>query len=100
VNEAELTRDCIRRLNKLPGCFAVKVHGSPYQRRGLPDIVGCLHGQFFGIEMKMPGKEANLTDNQKNVLAKIRHNGGRAGVATSYKECMEVINDGSGEATT
>jgi Holliday junction resolvase len=94
MNEAELTRDCIRRLNKLPGCFAVKVHGSPYQRKGLPDIVGCVHGQFFGIEMKLPGKEGRVTPLQAATLDTIRKAGGKYGVATSYQECLEIINGG------
>jgi hypothetical protein len=93
LKEAELTRDCVRRLNKIPGCFAVKVHGSPYQTRGLPDIVGCLHSGFFGIEMKLPGKEKTLTDIQAATLDKIRKAGGRSGVATSYTECLEIISD-------
>lgn len=93
MNEAELTRDCVRRLNKLPECFAVKMHGSPFQRSGLPDIIGCLQGEFFGIEMKMPGKEKNLTERQAATIEKIRNSGGRAGVATSYRECWEILHD-------
>jgi Holliday junction resolvase len=93
LNEAELTRECVKRLNKLPGCFAVKVHGSPFQRSGLPDIIGCLQGEFFGIEMKMPGKEKNLTERQASTIKKIQNAGGTAGVATSFKDCLEILND-------
>jgi Holliday junction resolvase len=93
LTEAELTRDCVRRLNKLPGCLAVKVHGSQYQRKGLPDIVGCVHSTFFGIEMKKPGRRCTVTDAQKAVLDKIRKAGGKAGVATSYQECLEIIHE-------
>jgi hypothetical protein len=92
MNEAELTRECVRRLNKLPGVFCAKVHGSQYQRKGLPDIVGCAQGKFFGIEMKVPGRAARTSPSQDLVLRKIRKAGGRAGVATSFRECMEVIN--------
>ena len=28
-----------------------------YGKSGVPDIVGCLYGAFFGIEVKRPGKE-------------------------------------------
>ena len=92
MNEAELTRDCVRRLNKLHNCFAVKVHGNPYQRRGLPDIVGCYEGDFFGIEMKLPGRQRRLTPIQKANLDKIRAAGGLAGMATNYRECLEIID--------
>ena len=41
---------------RYPESFSFKVHGSPFQDTGLPDLVCCIQGRFVGIEAKMPGK--------------------------------------------
>jgi hypothetical protein len=91
VTESELTRECVRRLNKLPLCFAFRVHGGPHQRKGTLDIVGCIEGAFFSIEMKLPGKERNLTEIQSATISKLEACGALVGVATSYIECLEIL---------
>lgn len=90
-NEAELTRDCVKELNRIPNCFAHRNHGGPYARMGLPDIEGCFRGKYFGIEMKMPGKEKTLTDIQAATLGKIRGARGMSGVATDFDGCLRVL---------
>lgn len=91
MNESELTRNCVRELNRIPNCWAHRNHGGPHARAGLPDIEGCFRGEFFGIEMKMPGKEKNLTDIQAATLRAIRKARGRAGVATDFDGCLKVL---------
>ena len=49
-----------------------------YGRSGLPDIVGCVHGCFFAVECKAPGKEGNLTGLQQLELEAIEKAGGVA----------------------
>lgn len=31
----------------------------PYSTGGIPDIIGCYNGQFFGIEVKAPGRRGD-----------------------------------------
>jgi hypothetical protein len=39
-------------LKELPKCWYFKVMGSMFQRSGIPDIIGCINGRFFGLELK------------------------------------------------
>jgi hypothetical protein len=91
MNESELTRNIVRELNLIRHTYAFRVHGSPYQKKGSTDITGCHQGEFFGIEMKMPGKEKNLTAIQSATITKIKKAGGRAGVATNLDEALAII---------
>ena len=42
-----------------------------YGRKGIPDIIGCLRGVFFSIEVKAPGKLGNVTPWQVKELTSI-----------------------------
>lgn len=91
MNESQLTTDIVKRLNKLPHCYAFRVHGGPHQRRFTLDITGCIEGAFFSIEMKLPGKEGTLTDGQAAMIERLKKVGALVGVATSFRECLEII---------
>jgi hypothetical protein len=90
MTESELNRRTAKRL-RARGCFAVKIHGGPQQQRGLPDIVGCHDGNFFGLEGKLPGKEHTLTELQAKKLRDIEEAGGISGVFTSVKQAIEIV---------
>lgn len=104
MNEAALTKKMVRRLRS-EGAFVAKIHGGPQQATGLPDIVGCIeeeqdpdafvaaNGMFFGIEVKMPGKERTLTPRQKYKLEMIQEAGGRCGVATTVAQALSIAHD-------
>ena len=91
MNESELTTDVVKRLNRLPLCYAFRVHGGPHQRKFTLDITGCIEGAFFSIEMKLPGKEGTLTEGQAAMIERLRKVGALVGVATSFKECLDII---------
>lgn len=95
MNEAELTRKIVKALNELPYCYAVKIHGGPHQAKGLPDVVGCYNGRFFGLEVKLPGKESTLTDIQKNKLTKISQAGGTSGMVTTVRGAIYAVTESS-----
>ena len=44
-------------LDTLPNCwyFCPMTHG--FGKSGVPDIVACINGRFWGLEVKRPGKE-------------------------------------------
>jgi hypothetical protein len=90
ANERTLTTKCVKALRD-HGAFVTKIHAGPHQPIGLPDIVGCYMGTFFGIEMKMPGKENRLTQRQEKKLRDIKKAGGIAEVCTSVKQCLDVL---------
>lgn len=53
--------------------WIMKTHGSPYQKRGLPDLLISLYGRFCALEVKVPGKESTL--NQTGVAWEMRYAG-------------------------
>lgn len=69
--------------------YFFKTHGGPYQKRGVPDLVGCLDGHFFGFEVKKPGGKP--TRQQEHNIVKIRKAGGITGVVTSTVEVMNYL---------
>lgn len=48
-------------LNSLEDQWHFKTHGGGMQISGLPDLIGCYKGRFFGLEVKKKGgKESKL----------------------------------------
>ena len=70
--------------------YVKKIHGSPYQEAGIPDLIGCFIGHFVGMEIKQPGcvptkiQEANIRD--------IRRAGGYAQAIHSLKEAFDFLD--------
>ena len=56
-----------------PRCWHFKVHGSIFQRIGLPDYIACVRGAFVAVEVKKPGKVA--TKIQRHRLNQLRRCG-------------------------
>ena len=51
--ERTVTTTILKYLNSLPRCYAIKTHGNRYSN-GQPDILGCIDGQAFALEVKRP----------------------------------------------
>lgn len=69
----------------------MKIHGGPFQSAGIPDLLGCVNGLFFGLEVKVP-KRGKVSRIQEVVMAKIRNKGqGIAAVVTSPEEACDVV---------
>lgn len=57
--ESRLVGKILNFLNaNYPGYWQ-KIHGGPFQSRGIPDIIGCHRGRFIGIEVKLDYNEAS-----------------------------------------
>ena len=61
-------------------------------RKGIPDIVGCLRGKFFAIEVKVPGKEFTVTPWQEREILMILNAGGEAFVASSVEQVKRKLS--------
>lgn len=72
-------------LKSLDDCWFFMPIGGPYSVQGIPDIVGCISGGFFAIEVKAPGREGNTTELQKIQIAGITEAGGIAFVASNVE---------------
>ena len=56
ATETQITNS-IREYLKARGIWHFKVHGGAMQKRGLPDLLGCLpDGRLLGLEMKRPDR--------------------------------------------
>lgn len=89
MKESILQRKIRKSLVDEFGGYWYKVHGGQFQNSGLPDIVGCLQGQFYGIEVKQPGKVATLL--QQVTLNALKDQGAITGVVHSISEAISLV---------
>ena len=48
--ESKVQGELLAALTTIPGSWWLKVHQDGMsQRRGIPDVLGCLDGQFYGM---------------------------------------------------
>jgi hypothetical protein len=92
--ESRLQRNIRRQLVTAVGGHWYKIWGGPYQKAGIPDLLGCVNGLFFGLEVKQPGKgkKSKPSDLQKIEIELIQLAGGCAGVVTSPEEAIELVS--------
>jgi hypothetical protein len=89
MKEKSLQVSVGRWLDSQPDVWAVKYHGGPFGKRGVPDFLGHCHGIFFGIELKTPtGKLSAL---QIYAICQIQKAGGQAVVARSLDEVKAFV---------
>ena len=91
MKEADIVRAILRYLKTVPGCFAWKEHGGMYGTAGIPDVICCLGGRFYGFEVKT--EVGRPTDLQKATIRKIRAAGGTALVVRSVDEVRAIMED-------
>lgn len=89
-------KDAIR--EEFPDAFHAKIHGSPYQRSGLPDLVVILSGRVAGLEVKAaaPGESdeharQRVTPLQQACLDEMARAGAHTGVIISVEEALEAV---------
>lgn len=90
MKESQLTTKIRKALDEQGGSW-FKVHGGQFQRAGLPDIIGCLDGQFVGLEVKRPGRPHPLTPLQEATLEWLHISGAVSAVVESVDEALELV---------
>lgn len=89
MKESDIVKAIMKYLKAVPRCFAWKEHGGMYGTAGIPDIIACINGRFFGFEVKTEsGKPTKL---QEATIRKIFAAGGTAVVVRSVDEVQAVI---------
>lgn len=63
--EASRSAAIIKYLNALPRCKAVKRHQTGWNKKGEPDISGCINGRHFELETKRPKKKPTILQQQR-----------------------------------
>ena len=90
MKESAIVKSILAFLKTLPGCFAWKEHGGMYGTAGIPDIIACIDGKFYGFEVKTErGKPTAL---QEATMRKIRLAGGIAVVVRSVADVKAVLD--------
>ena len=90
MNESDIVKAIMKYLKSVPRCFCWKEHGGMSGTAGIPDIIACINGRFFGFEVKTEdGKPTKL---QEATIRKILASGGTAVVVRSVDEVKAVVN--------
>lgn len=77
--------------NRSSGGFWFKVHGSPLQIAGVPDIIGCYRGRFVAFEVKR-SEVHKPTQLQIYQINRIRRAGGVALPIHSVEEAIAILD--------
>lgn len=76
-------------LKTIPDCFFWKEHGGMYGTAGIPDIIACVKGRFYGFEVKT--ETGTATELQKATLRKINKAGGVAVIVRSVDDVRHAL---------
>lgn len=90
MKESTLRKNVLNYLNSLPQCKAIKIHGNAYTEAGTPDIMGCIEGRAFFLELKVPGKKPTAI--QERRLREWKEAGAITGVVTSIEEVRAIFS--------
>jgi Holliday junction resolvase len=88
MKEQDVQRKIIKYLESL-GAWTVKTIST--NKRGTPDVLACLDGQFIAIEVKREGKLNTVSPIQQFQLDKIVEAGGIAVAADNVEKIIEII---------
>ena len=89
VREADIVKKILKYLKSIPGCFCWKEHGGMYGTAGIPDVIACINGHFYGFEVKtVTGSPTKL---QEATIRKIAESGGTATIVRSVDEVRAVV---------
>ena len=95
MKEAEIVKAILKYLKTLPEGFAWKEHGGMYGTAGIPDIIACVGGRFYGFEAKTErGKPTAL---QEATIRKIQAAGGIAMVVRSVEDVKKALESDGGD---
>lgn len=90
MKEADIVKAIVKYLRTVPRCFFWKEHGGMYGTAGIPDIIACIDGRFFGFEVKT--EDGIPTKLQEATIRKILAAGGVALVVRSVDEVRTAID--------
>ena len=92
MSESTFAKDVMKKLQKYPGCFPVRIQPGPYGSSGKTDILLCFWGYFIAIELKYgKGKPTPL---QEKFMKDVRNKGhGRTLVAWEWDKIRDFLED-------
>lgn len=81
----------IRKALEARGAWTFKLHGDPYQPKGI-DLFVCYRGRFIALEVKRPGYSPDDDPLQTYILSEIAAAGGLTATVTSPEEALHVLS--------
>lgn len=72
------------------GAWAVKIHGSPLQEAGIPDVLACYRGRLVAPELKAGSNEPSKI--QLRQMQAIRTAGGVSAPVWSVEEALALLD--------
>lgn len=97
--ESRLQRKIQSALRREVGGWWTKIHGGPFQAAGIPDLIGCVEGRFFALEVKRPDDTKGASEIQLRTMKKIREDGeGVSCVVESPEEAVDVVRSALSKA--
>lgn len=90
MTERALQKKCMDYL-KGRDIYALNIHGSSFNTRGISDIIACINGKFVAFELKVGGND--LTPAQRMHKKQIEESWGRHFVCYGYDEFIECIKE-------
>ena len=69
--------------------WVMKVHGGPYQKAGVPDLLVIIDGRAYWLEVKMPGETPEPI--QVAVMRELVDVGCRVAVVTSVDSALSAL---------
>ena len=91
--ETRLQEKIKKHLETKFGGIWLKIHGGPFQKSGIGDIVGCCQGYYFNLEVKqdLPGSKYEPTELQQKMIDRVNNNGGCGSCVKSVEEAEQVV---------
>lgn len=96
MSEAEFVRKLKAEMNKVNGLKVIRINTGPHGAAGEPDMVGCIDGQMFALEVKLAYNKP--TDLQLQRLREWERAGAYTAVVTddgtpAKEQAHRVLND-------
>lgn len=96
LTETTIVNSIMRYLKPLG--FVMKLHGSPMQMAGVPDILFIRDGRTYWFEVKQPGRQ--LGKLQAYRIKELLHHGCWAGMVHGKADVKRIVENGrQGNAT-
>lgn len=89
MSETDIVKAILRYLKTVDQCFCWKEHGGMYGTAGIPDIICCYRGRFYGFEIKTA--TGRPTELQKATIRKINRAGGTAAIVRSVDDVRRIL---------
>lgn len=92
AKESVLQNKILAFLREDVGGYWIKIHGSSYQSRGEPDIVGVHKGTFYAFEIKRDDGKGVVSELQQYKIKSINEAGGVAMIVNNFDTIKDLFN--------